>query len=182
MTSPTGNRRIDALLAPDYLSGLVDRPLDELRAMRAAAEQAETDLSYLRRLLQGRVDILRAEQARRGGDGPAGSLVDALPEILADERVPSHGLGRYAAVEPSDIDAHRRYVEALVPDSDLSEPGGLDDTALARILDVLDREEADISRKRRSVQVVMDTLTEELGRRYKDGAADVADLLHTETE
>jgi hypothetical protein len=109
-------------------------------------------------------------------------LVDALPEILADDRVPSHGLGRHAAVEPSDLDAHRRYVEALIGDGDLSDLGALAEPDLTRMLDVLEREEADISRRRRSVQVVMDTLTAELGRRYQVGDANVADLLHIESE
>jgi hypothetical protein len=181
MTNPTGNTRIERLLAPDYLSGLAERPTEQIRAMRAEAEQEETNLSYLRRLLQGRVDILRAEQARRAGDGPT-SLIDALPEILADERVPSHGLGRHAAVEPTEIDAHRRYAESLASDADLSSPGDLDDEALTRLLDVLDREEANVSRRRRAVQAVMDALTAELGRRYKEGAADVADLLPIEGE
>src|SRR3569623_2714268 len=114
MANPTGNRRIDRLLASDYLLGLPRRSIEEIREMRADAEQEETDLSYLRRLLQGRVDILQAERARRRGEGPGGSLVDALPQILADERVPSHGLGRHAAVEPSEIDEHRHYVDSLV--------------------------------------------------------------------
>ena len=35
---------------------------------RRDAEQEETDLSYLRRLLQGRIDILRSEQARRAAE------------------------------------------------------------------------------------------------------------------
>lgn len=182
MTFPAGSRRIDRLLAADYLTGLAERPIDEIRAMRAEAEQEETDLSFLRRLLQGRVDILRAEQARRTGEGPEGSLVDALPEILADDRVPSFGLGRYAALEPSDVEVHRRYVQALVTDADSSDPGALDDSTLQRLLDVLSREESEVSRKRRSMQVVMDALTAELGRRYRDGVADVGDLLHLEGE
>jgi hypothetical protein len=182
MTYPTGDGRIARLLAPDYLTGLAERAVADIRAMRAEAEQAETDLSYLRRLLQGRVDILRAEQARRRGDGPAGSLVDALPEILADERVPAHGLGRHASREPSNVDVHRRYVESLVSDGDLSDPGGLDEQTLERVLEVLEREEVDVSGRRRAVQGVMDALTEELGRRYKVGAADVADLLPADGE
>jgi hypothetical protein len=182
MTSPTGDLRIDRLLAADYLSGLAERPLEELRAMRAEAEQEETDLSFLRRLLQGHVDILRAERDRRQGGGPAGSLVDALPSILADERVPSHGLGRYAAVEPSDIDAQRRYIEGLVGDHDLADLDVMADATLQATLDVLEQEEAEVSRRRRSVQGVMDALTAELGRRYHDGGANVADLLHLESE
>ncbi len=182
MTIPTGNRGIDRLLSGDYLVALTERPIEDIREMRHEAEQVETNLSYLRRLLQGRVDILRAELSRRRGEGPAGSLVEALPEILADQRVPAHGLGRYAPVEPSELDDHRRYVESLVSDGDLSDPGSLDEATLQRLLEVLEREEADVSRKRRSVQVVMDELTAELGRRYKDGVADVSDLLRTERE
>ncbi|HVY08741.1 MAG TPA: aerial mycelium formation protein [Mycobacteriales bacterium] len=182
MTVPTRNRRIDRLLAADYLAELSSRSTDEIRAMRAEAEQEETDLSFLRRLLQGRIDILRAEQARRHGDGPEGSLVESLAGILADDRVPSHGLGRHAVLEPSDVAMYRRYVEALVFEANLSDPAALDDALLNRLLAVLDREEAEVSRKRRSMQLVMDALTAELGRRYREGVADVADLLHTEGE
>lgn len=180
MIYPTGNRRIDRLLAADYLVGMAERPLEEIRAMRAEAEQEETDLSFLRRLVQGRLDILRAEVARRAGEGPA-SLVEALPEILADVRVPSHGLGRHVALEPSAVADQERYVDALVGD-DLSDPGRLDGATLERLLEVLDREEAEISRRRRAVQVVMDELTAEIGHRYQNGTADVADLLHVEGE
>jgi hypothetical protein len=91
--------------------------------------------------------------------------------------VPSHGLGRHAHVEPTDIDEHRLFVESLVSEADLSDLAGLDDPTLVSHLDILEREEAEVSRRRRAMQVVMDTLTAELGRRYKDGVADVADLL-----
>ena len=177
MTYPAGGRRIERLLAPEYLFGLTRRSLEEVRAMRAETEQEETDLSYLRRLLQGRLDILRAEQARRRGEGPAGSLVDALPEILADERTAPRGYGRHATLEPAAMDSQRRYVEALVSDSEISDPSRHDDDTLARLVDVLTREEATVSRKRRAVQAVMDACTAELGRRYREGAVDVGDLL-----
>lgn len=41
--------------------------LDQLRALRRETLEQEADLSYLRRLLQGRMDILRAELDRRPG-------------------------------------------------------------------------------------------------------------------
>src|SRR5436309_425067 len=116
MTYPGGKRRIDRVLAEDFLERLHEVSLEELRTMRADAEQEETDLSYIRRLLQGRLDIMRAEQKRREGGPDAPSLIDLLPGILADDagsRAP-HGLGRHATVEPSRADMHRRHVEALV--------------------------------------------------------------------
>src|SRR5947209_17755829 len=101
-----GNRRIDRVLAPEFVTGLGQVPLDELRQRRLDAEQEETDLSYLRRLLQGRLDILRAELARR--DGQETDLVQALPRILADDHSGGpRGLGRHVTSEPSRADAHR---------------------------------------------------------------------------
>src|SRR4051795_12660530 len=178
---PTGNRRIDRVLAEDYLAGLSSLPMDEVRSLRKESEQEETDLSYLRRLLQGRLDILRAELARRAG-GSEGGLVESLPQILADEGTSSspRGLGRHMAAEPSRADSHRRHVEALVADVDLSNPSAHDEQSLRRALDVLEREEQEVSDKRRAVQNVMDASTAEITRRYREGDADVSDLLPTD--
>jgi hypothetical protein len=176
---PQGNRRIDKVLDPEFVEGLGAISLADLRERRKEAEQEETDLSYMRRLLQGRLDILRAELARRAGDGS--DLLDALPQILADE--PSggpHGLGRHVTAEPSRADAHRRYVEALVADVDLSNPDAHDDASLRKVLETLEAEEQKASESRRAVQKVMDALTGEVTRRYRDGDADVSDLLPTE--
>jgi hypothetical protein len=183
MTYPGGNRRIDRVLAEDFLDKLREISLDELRAMRDDAEQEETDLSYLRRLLQGRMDIMRAEVARRSGGEGAASLIDLLPGILADEggQGAPRGMGRHATAEPSRADMHRRYVEALVADVDLSNPAGHDDASLAHVLEVLEREESVVSTSRRAVQHVMDQCTAEITRRYRDGDANVADLLPSES-
>jgi hypothetical protein len=178
---PQGNRRIDRVLADDYLSGIVGLPIEEVRALRRDAEQEEIDLSYVRRLLQGRMDILRAELARRSGDSP-GDLVDSLPHILTDEGTTTapRGLGRHSALEPSRADSHRRHVEQLVADVDLSDLAAQDDDALRRAVGALEHEEHEVSDNRRAVQTVMDACTAEITRRYREGDADVSDLLPTE--
>ena len=179
-TPEQGTRRIDRVLAQDYLSGLLSLPLAEVRALRDEAEQEEVDLSYIRRLIQGRMDIVRAELNRRdGADGAAsGSLVDGLAQVLADEpRSAARGLGRHTTIEPSRVDSHRRYVEALVADVDLSDTSARDSDQLAHAMRVLAEEEQQLSGKRRQVQDVMDHCQTELTRRYRDGEADVADLL-----
>ena len=180
-SAPGGMRRIDRVLAEDYLAGLAEAPLADVRALRAEAEQEEADLSYVRRLVQGRIDIVKAELARRTG-GQGGSLVDSLAQVLADQTRSStpHGLGRHVTVEPSRVDAHQRYVEALVADVDLSDTTARTDEELQRALEVLSAEEEVVSGKRRQVQVVMDALSAEVTRRYRDGEADVAALLPTE--
>jgi hypothetical protein len=172
-----GNRRIDRVLAEDFLEGLQTRPLPEVREMRGEAEQEEVDLSYLRRLIQGRLDILRAELNRRDSASTK-SLLDSLPGILADEpRAPARGLGRHVTVQPSRADSHRRYVEALVADVDLSDTSARSTDELAHALRTLSEEEREISAKRRSVQQVMDACSAEITRRYREGEADVDSLL-----
>ena len=178
MTTTGGNRRIDRVLADDFLDGVGDLPMAELRKRREDAEQEEVDVSYLRRLIQGRIDILRAELARRTGDA-RGSLLADLPHILGESgpRTAPRGMGRHSNVEPSRADEHRRYVESLVADVDLSDVGAMGDDDVRNALDVFAREEQDLSDKRRRIFAVLDTCSAEITRRYRDGEADVSDLL-----
>ena len=60
------------LLTDSYLRGMESKSLDDIRSMRAECQEAEVALSYLRRLAQGRLDIVQAYLVR-----PAGSVDDA---------------------------------------------------------------------------------------------------------
>lgn len=178
--SDDGTRRIDRVLAHDYLDGLRQATLPEARSLRDDAEQEEVDLSYIRRLIQGRMDIVRAELNRREGPG-TGTLVENLAHVLADEpRGAAHGLGRHSTIEPSRIDSHRRYVEALVADVDLTDTAARSSDELHHAMRVLSDEEQVVSAKRRLVQSVMDACSAEIARRYRDGEADVTSLLDAE--
>lgn len=178
MSAEQGSRRIDRVLADDYLAGIGKLTLAEVRGLRDEAEQEEVDLSYIRRLIQGRMDIVRAELNRREG-GAEGSLVENLAHVLADEpRAGARGSGRHATVEPSRVDSHRRYVEALVADVDLSDTSARSSDELHHAMRVLSDEEQVLSAKRRQVQTVMDACSAEITRRYKDGEADVSALLN----
>ncbi len=174
---PGGRRRIDKVLAEEFLVGLAEIPLDEVRDRRHDAEQEEADLSYVRRLLQGRMDIVRAELQRRNGT-MQGSLIDQLAGILADGPPgPPHGMGRHVTVEPSRVDDHRRAVEQLVADAGVSDVVGRSVDELAGSLTRLEEYERAVSRNRRRVQDVMDRCTAEIARRYQSGEATVDDLL-----
>jgi len=177
-----GNRRIDRVLSEGYLDGITSLPLAEVRDLRNEAEQEEADLSYVRRLLQGRVDIIRAELARRRGElGESASIIDQLPNILADDRAPARGLGRHTVIEPSRVDEHRRLVERLVADSDLSALAGRTADQLEETLLRFGEHEKEISEQRRKVQAVMDACAAEITRRYREGEADVSALLPSES-
>jgi len=182
---PGGRRRIDRVLDPDFVDGIRDLPLEELRKRRAEADQEGVDLSYARRLLQGRIDILRAEQQRRHGDGPLATMprsdaaiVAALGHILADP--PSAGRpvsqGRHALSMPTRVGEHRREAERAVADVGGSDLDALSDTDLDAAIEDLTSIEARVSRSRRSVHAVIDSLTDEVARRY---TADHSLLAHS---
>jgi hypothetical protein len=168
-----GNRRIDRILDPGYLSGLTERALPDVRKQRADVEEEEALLSYERRLLQGRIDILKAERDRRSGNG--GSIIDRLPQILADESTPSRG--SIPRNDPPSLDNPRRRVEKLVSDDTLLQMRDLPDERLEEITTTLGQAEHEVSEQRRKVLSVLDALTAEIGRRYQSGEANPEDVL-----
>lgn len=174
---PGGRRRIDRVLDPKYIAGLGELELAELRTRRDDAAQEETDLSYLRRMLHARIDIVRAELRRRR-DGAKAPIVDELARILAENAVgPATGSGRHQTLQPSRAEAHRRHVEALVADADLSDVGSLSSDQLDGALTAYCTGESSVSQRRREVQRVVDTLNAEIGSRYARGTASVDELL-----
>ncbi|MTD58074.1 RsiG family protein [Amycolatopsis pithecellobii] len=177
---PGGRRRIDRVLDPGYVQGLGELSLNQLRERRDEAAQEETDLSYLRRLLHARIDIVRAEQQRRSTGGQS-SIVEQLATILSDNALrPARGLGRHQALEPSRAGEHRRQAEALVGNSDLTDVGVLSDDKLIEILRDYGDEEVSVSTRRREVQAVVDLFNSEIAARYRDRTASVDDLLAAE--
>ncbi len=178
--SAAGGAAVDALLDPAFLTDALQRPMTEVRRLRRQAEQEEVNLSYTRRLLQGRLDIVRRELQRRA-EHDGRSLVDLLPEILAEKgRGPGHGLGRHQTVQPSAPEDCESWVNALTPGVDPSAVTDLPDAQLEKAARALAEAESGLSERRRGVQQVMDALAAELGRRYRDGEADVAALLADE--
>jgi hypothetical protein len=177
--TPAGGEAVDALLDPAFLEGAQTLPMAEVRRLRRQAEQEEVNLSYTRRLLQGRLDIVRRELQRRA-EHDGRSLVDLLPEILAEKgRGPAHGLGRHQTVQPSAPEEYESWVNGLAA-VDLSAITELTDAKLEKAARALAEAEKGLSERRRGVQQVMDALAGELGRRYREGEADVAALLADE--
>ncbi|HEX9505071.1 MAG TPA: hypothetical protein VGA62_03590 [Acidimicrobiia bacterium] len=72
------------VLDPAYVADLDTRSFDDLRTMHSECIELETEVSYVRRLTQARIDILRAEIGRRSDGGSLEDLIQALPQILAD--------------------------------------------------------------------------------------------------
>lgn len=164
-----GNRRIDHIRAAGFVEGLPVLSLDELRQRRDECLAEREYLSFLRRLVQGRAEILAAEVERRRGEGAQGPLVERLASILGGEgQGPSRGEAVKVGLPEEELLLARRRVERLVSDAAISDPAQLDDDRLAEAVDLLYREEQEVSEARGAVITVLDQLQEELKRRYKD--------------
>ncbi len=168
MAEGGGNRRIDRILRPEFTAGLAELSLAELRERRDECLAEREYLSLLRRLVQGRVEILKAEIERRGG-GDQSPLVERLATILAGEPQGSaRGEAVRVGVPEEEMLLARRRVERLVADAGLSDPTALDDDRLGRAVDLLASEEREVSERRTAVISVLDRLQDELKRRYKE--------------
>ncbi len=193
--------------------------LPELRAMRRDAQRNEADLSYVRRLLQGRIDILRAELARRdpsgrgnrtgatvptsssgsigspgmpdaagtpGSSGPVGSsgrtdvstsVVERLSEILKDQPARRRSSARHVTVGTPRGEEYRRLAAEMLGEVELSDLAARTDQELRAAMGRLVRYEQQVSSRRRQLQRTADDCGAEIARRYREGEAQVDDLL-----
>ncbi|WP_328880769.1 RsiG family protein [Streptomyces sp. NBC_00299] len=150
--------------------------LPELRTLRRDAQRDEADLSYLRRLLQGRIDILRAEVARRSPAGAA-SVVDRLPEILTDAPARHRSSARHVTLGTPHSEEYRLLATEMLAEVELSDLEARTDAELNTAMGRLVRYEQQVSRRRQRLQRTADDCSAEIARRYRDGEAQVDDLL-----
>lgn len=172
--------QLSEVTEPGYLDGLEGWTLDEVRSRRDRATEIETGLSYLRRIVQGRLDIVVAEQRHRasGERADVSDLVDELPSILSGN-VHAPGLGRLPTLmAPGEVDAElEQRLETILSAHRLAKLTELDDGDLAVSAEQLTEFERHVSAQRRGVLDVLDRLQEEIVRRYRTGEASVDNLL-----
>lgn len=174
-------RRIDQIQDPGFAEALEDLGVTELRRRRDLCGGLDVELSYYRRLLHGRMDLLAFEQRRRRGEETR-TLMEALPEILAGgaEPLPPRrpGEGRTISIQAPDLPAvGRRPVDRALGDDFLARLSDLSEEDIEETAEMLAETEAEISRQRRTVFDALDRIQEELTRRYRRGLADPAELL-----
>jgi len=161
------------VLDPEFLVDLSEWPLDELRRRQAECFEIETEVSYVRRMTQARLDILEAEIGRRASGGSIGDLIAALPEILADEgpRAPIEKSRLTRRLAPSMDIEWKRGREHLITDDTLAKLPNLDDGELQSTLRELGELEHEVSQQRRELHQVIDRMEADLAARHKVGQA-----------
>jgi hypothetical protein len=170
---------VDAVLSR-VEADLSSLTLEEVRARRAECLKVEGKVSYLRRLVQGRLDIVQADLGRRQRHEPPAdlpTLVEQLPGILSD-RAHAPGPGRLpASPTPTDDAELTSELDALAGAERLASLAHLPDEdveGLARQLSELERR---VSERRRALFAAIDDLQDELVRRYRSGEATIGSVL-----
>jgi hypothetical protein len=179
--------------AGDQSYGIAELGLEQLRLLRRDALEQEADLSYLRRLLHGRLDILGAELDRRkvqvqlGGvagspvaesaSGESTALLDRLPAILADAPSPTRRPARYLTLGPPRGEQYQREADILMGDVQLADLAANPTTELLAAVERLTVHEREVSGRRQILQRTADDCSAEITRRYREGEARVEDLL-----
>ncbi|MFJ4096921.1 ABC transporter substrate-binding protein [Kitasatospora sp. NPDC089913] len=160
--------------------------LDQLRILRRETLEQEEDLSYLRRLLHGRMDILLAELDRRPDGGaarpadpaePAGALLERLPAILTDAAPTVRRSARHVTLGPPRGQQSQLEADTLMGDVQLADLAAHPAAELLAALERLRAHEREVSGRRQRLLRTADGCNAEITRRYRDGEARVEDLL-----
>lgn len=175
---------LDVVSDPSFLNDLQSRAMEDLRAIRSRLQALENSCSYVRRLIQGRVDIIGGELQRRregGAEGNAGELIGRLPDILSEARGssspgsvrPPHSLEPDAEVS-AQLEA---MLEEVIAVDQLTDVVSMEESALSASLLELNALEDKVSNERRTLHGLIDTVQAEVTRRYTTGEATVDGLL-----
>lgn len=164
-------RRLARTTASDYLDDLERADTTRIRAMRDECRAEERRLSYVRRMVQGHLDLADAELARRRDVGSE-ALVARVARTLAGPAGATRSLRAVGLYEPAgaaeDLDD---LATARLPD--------LDDTTLVERVDSLRRRERALSDRRAVLLGHLDRLQGALVDRYRDGRAAIDEVAFT---
>jgi hypothetical protein len=142
--------------------------LPDLRALRTRLQHEETHVSYWRRIIQGRLDVVRSD---RRTPEPVVDLTRVLSEAQR-----TIGRGAFTDIgaddtEPLSSDLTEVWSRQVSPD---------DTVGLRRLQSDLERAESELSRHRREIHRQLDRVTDELVARYRQQPRLALDVLSSE--
>ena len=161
------------VLEPSYVGGLADASIEQIRAMRAECAELENGTSFVRRLAQGRLDLL-GEEATRRADGAGGNLEELVSGLadLMSEGMRAAGSGRLnQQLDPPEavVGPLTAVLDARVGPSVIMAVAELGDDELSAARQALQDFEEELSSARRSLHRAIDVLNAELARRIALG-------------
>ncbi|MBJ7460609.1 MAG: hypothetical protein JHC90_03385 [Ilumatobacteraceae bacterium] len=150
--------------------------LPELRSLRTDLQNEEDAVSFVRRLAQGRLDVVREEKQKRG----AGKSLDAQPEQLAAVFGQQQGGGSVRPPRDTEVPAHHPRLAELTALCDTFHFADFAELSLGELdalVVALEAFEMVQSTDRKSLFGQIDALSAELVARYKNGGANINSLL-----
>jgi len=175
----TDSDPLATLLADDALSDIGTRPIGDLRSFRYQAGQVESDVSLIRRIAQGRLDIIGHESQRRKGSSEVAAIDDLLyelPDILTDpSEATAARSGRAVEINDPGVTAANlgTRLDSVISPGELSGVGDLSDERLEQSFIKVSEMEQELSDLRRQLHDRIDAVQQEIGRRYRDGEASI---------
>ena len=144
----------------------------ELRARRQSLQNEEDAISYVRRLAQGRLDLVRDEQRRRatGSEMPQTSLEERLAEVFGQQ----HGGGSARPPRETNVASDHHLVKELddvCAHYSFELLDTLDDSDLEELMGALEMFEKTCSQMRHNLFEQIDSLTAELVKKVRESGA-----------
>ncbi len=144
--------------------------LSDLRAQRNALQRQEDAVSFVRRLTQGRIDLVHDEERRRAANAPApsGTLTERLANVFGQE----HGGGSARPPRETDVPADHPLLvqlDELCEEFSFENLESLTDADISALRDALTMFEQSCSQQRHQMFEQIDALTAELVARLRDG-------------
>lgn len=144
----------------------------DIRARRQSLQAEEDAISFVRRLAQGRLDLVRDEQRRRtqGSDLPTASLEDRLAEVFGQQ----HGGGSARPPRETNVPADHHLVKELdqvCEHYSFEMMDTLDDKSLEELGGSLEMFEKTCSQMRHELFDQIDALTAELVKKVRESGA-----------
>lgn len=150
--------------------------LDELRSLRSELQAEDDVVSYVRRVAQARVDLVRAEIHRRERGERHEDLPSELRVVLSNQL--TTGTSRPPRpIENLDDNELSDELDAICVEHGFARIDELETPALVALDGRLTAFERRVSDDRRERFDRLDALSAELVRRYRDGEASVDGLL-----
>lgn len=172
---------LEAILNDEFPADLPGIDMADLRTTRARLKSVEDGLSFLRRMIQGRLDVVAAEQSRRsdGADANIEELIARLPGLLANSTRSAGPGGRPPQrLTPGEVDPELAAdLDEIISHGHLLDVSSLTDEDLWAAESELTELERTVSGYRKRLFARLDELEGEITRRYRTGEQTVDDLL-----
>lgn len=167
---------IASVLDPAFLEDVHDIPIEAIRERRDKANRIENLLSYLRRVLQARIDLLQPDALSQTGSE---EVFVALSKALTDTRAPAPSSARWIEVElgVDDLRQADAWLEGQFGiDVEMSLEFAHGEPA-QEYLKLLQSAERGISELRHKLHAVQEVMSSDIIERYRRGDASVEALL-----